>query len=61
MNQRFFVYFQKGKVFYSKLLIGVRNSEVNFLRDSVDWARNKCLFSLLTGVCIKWVKFKEKM
>ena len=29
--------------------------------ESVHWARNKCLLSLLTGVCIKRVEFKDNV
>ena len=39
----------------------VRIGEVGFLWESVDWGRNKCLLSVLTGVRIKRVKFWENI
>ena len=29
--------------------------------DCVRWARNKCLLSVLTGVCMKQVEFRESV
>ena len=61
VNWRFFVYFKKGKVYFSKQLTGVLNTDIDFLWHSVDWARNKCLLSAVMGVHIKWVKFRENI
>ena len=50
-------------MYYSTHLIiktSVRISEVDSLRESFDWARNKCLFSGLTGVHVKQVALIEK-
>ena len=37
----------------------VRISEVDFLQESVDWVRNKCLLSQLTGLGIMKVQCAE--
>ena len=61
VNWRFF-YFQEGKFYHStQLIMSCLPSNVDFLWESVDWARKKCLLSILTGFPIKWVDFRENV
>ena len=55
-------YLQKEKVYYNtQLIMKSMHCEVDFLQESVYWARKKRPLSALKSVCIKHVNFRENV